>query len=210
MRITDKGLEYILSLGCKKETSTSGVYFLYEWENVSYLACPNEKVAPPSDYECPVMIVLSKEQYYLLEGEKEESSISTVNTFNQVSDYYEKFVIIKFDQEKQSYSFVKNLGNEDLLLKNFMSKVDAPSPLKIMHDTKKPFHGRYSPISHFDNSLNSCDISNKNLWITAYPILSEKREVTGAFLGFSNLETDIETEVLSDFEKFESTAKFYL
>lgn len=207
MRITDKGLEYILSLGSKKETSTPGVYFLYEWDGVSYLACPNDKIAPPSDYENPVMILLSKEQYFLLEGEKEESSINSMNRFNQVADYYEQFLILSYDKDTKSFSFSKNLSNEDPLLKNFKCKVDEPSPLKIMFDTKKPFHGRYSPINNFDNSLNSCDISNENLWVTAFPILDEQKEIKGALLGLSNLDSEIETEVLSDFEKVEVEAK---
>lgn len=210
MNITDKGLEYILSLGSKKPTSTPGVYFLYEWEGVSYLATPNDKIAPPSDFECPVMITLTKDQYYLLDGDKVESSINTVNAFNQISDYYEKFLVVRYNQSNQSFSYEKNLNSNELLLKNFVSKVDSPSPLKIMFDTKKPFHGRYSPISGFDNSLNSCDISNENLWITAYPILDDNQEVKGAFLGFSNLEKEIETAVLKEFVKFEATAKTLL
>ena len=210
MKITDKGLEYILSLGSKKQTSTPGVYFLYEWEGVSYLATPNDKIAPPSDYEHPVMIVLSKEQYYLLDGEKEESSINTVNAFHQVADYYEKFVIVSYDQDSQSFSYSKSLSSNELLLKNFVSKVDQPSPLKIMYDTKKPFHGRYSPISNFDDSLHPCDISNENLWITAYPIFTDDNKIKGAFIGFSNHNSDIETDVLTDFERFESTAKSLL
>jgi len=36
MKITDKGLEQILSLGLMRPTKTPGIYYLYSWKSVDY------------------------------------------------------------------------------------------------------------------------------------------------------------------------------
>jgi hypothetical protein len=208
MKISDKGLHEILSLGLKKETSVVGVYFLYEWDDVKYLAVPNIDVALPAEYPGAVKILLTPEQYALLEGpnvasdpSKPKTSILDSEDFNSTTEYFENLILLNFDKNQKVFSYKEAYGS-NTMLKNFKCAVDNPSPLKILFDTKKPFHGKYHPISNFDEVLRLVNIETQDLWISAYPLL-KNQDLVGAVIAFSN-KTAVNADVLESFKDAES------
>ena len=205
MKISDKGLQEILSLGLKKQTSITGIYFLYEWNEVKYLAVPNIDVSLPKEYPNAVKIILTKDQYKFLEGlnalpEKTKTSVLDSEDFDSINGYFENLILLQFDPNKKTFAHKEHYGS-NTLLKNFKCNLDKPSPLKILYDTKKPFHGKYHPIADFDKSLNLVQIDTNNLWISAYPLITDNHLV-GAIIAFSNKST-LTTDILDDFKEFE-------
>lgn len=203
MKISDKGLQEILSLGLKKETSIPGVYFLYEWEKVQYIAVPNIDIKQPVEYPEAIKIVLSPSQYNYMENlgqEVERKSALDKEVFKTTTDYFESMILLAYSSNQHEFQ-AKACYGMNSLLKNFKSGLEKDSPLKIIYETKKAFHGLYHPIAHFDDSLKLVNVKPENLWITAYPLLSAGKLI-GATIAFSN-KAEVSIDVLEEFKKTE-------
>jgi|GEM_PF-2066547 len=203
MKISDEGLKEILSLGQVKTTSTPGLYFLYEWDGVSYIAVPNMNVNVSPEFKDYVKVLLNPEQFQIIENatkptvgveKKEVESESTTS-------YFETTILLSLTPDKKSFVFKESYGTNPLI-KNFKCNLDKASPLKVVFDTKKPFHGLYSPISNFNECLEIINVDYKDLWITAYPLF-ENNMIKGAVLSFSH-NTELSTSVLASFEESEA------
>jgi len=258
MKISDKGLQEILSLGLKKETSVAGVYFVYEWDDVKYLAVPNENSPTPQEYASAVRILLTPEQYKVLQQtmkkapEPAQPTAPTPATtqptaaqqetqtpqpapptqpatqasaeaqtkqgvlqpqsapkvahldsekFSDTTSYFENLILLSFDATQNIFTYKAGHGTNNTL-QNFTCGIDKPSPLKILYDTKKPFHGKYHPIDNFDECLKLVNIKTASLWISAYPLVSGGRLV-GAVIAFSN-KSAVTTDVIENFKEAEN------
>jgi hypothetical protein len=221
MKISDEGLKEIISLGQVKKTSTPGLYFLYEWDGVSYIAVPNMNVNISNEFKDHVKVLLNPEQFQIIDtaiqptvgveraetdskAEPQESPLILSNSpfstknFESTTSYYETTLLLALTPDKKSFVFKESYGTNPLV-KNFKCTLDKASPLKIVFDTKKPFHGPYSPIENFNECLEIINVNHKNLWITAYPLF-ENNEIKGAVLSFSH-NTELSTSVLESFEE---------
>ncbi len=218
MKISDEGLKEILSLGQVKKTSTLGLYFLYEWDGVSYIAVPNMNVTISSEFKDNVKVLLSPEQFQIIENaiqptvgveskaetQTYESPLILSNSpfatknFESTTSYFETTLLLSLTPDKKSFVFKESYGTNPLT-KNFKCSLSKPSPLKVVFDTKKPFHGLYSPIENFNECLEIINVDYKNLWITAYPLF-ENNEIKGAVMSFSH-NTELPTSILESFEE---------
>lgn len=230
MKISDEGLKEILSLGQVKTTSTPGLYFLYEWDGVSYIAVPNMNVNVSPEFKDYVKVLLNPEQFQIIENatkptvgvEKKEveseseqetatqthesplilsNSPFSAKSFESTTSYFETTILLSLTPDKKSFVFKESYGTNPLI-KNFKCNLDKASPLKVVFDTKKPFHGLYSPISNFNECLEIINVDYKDLWITAYPLF-ENNMIKGAVLSFSH-NTELSTSVLASFEESEA------
>ena len=218
MKISDEGLKEILSLGQVKKTSTLGLYFLYEWDGVSYIAVPNMNVTISSEFKDNVKVLLSPEQFQIIEnaiqptvGVESKAETQTyesplilsnspfaTKSFESTTSYFETTLLLSLTPDKKSFVFKESYGTNPLT-KNFKCFLNKPSPLKVVFDTKKPFHGLYSPIANFNECLEIINVDYKNLWITAYPLF-ENNEIKGAVMSFSH-NTELPTSILESFEE---------
>jgi len=205
MKISDEGLEQILSLGLKKETTIAGVYFLYEWDNVKYLGVPNLEITLPQEYLGSVKILLSPKQFEYIEkldnNKKNNPSVLSSDNFKTTTDYFENLMLLTFNAETALFSFKDSYGSNKML-SNFQCGINSASPLKIIYDTKKPFHGLYHPVEQFDECLKLVYIDTNNLWITAYPLVSGG-VVIGATFAYTN-KARVAVDVIEEFKKSEN------
>ena len=93
MKITDKGLERILSLGLMKPTSSAGVYFLYSWKSVNYycgLAEHEQNLKEPGIY-----IRLTEQQFEGLPIP--DLKASNDPKIKQLCEYFQTVAFLKYN-----------------------------------------------------------------------------------------------------------------
>lgn len=134
-----------------------------EMDNV--IAFPKNPKTPPAAPE-PVMI-----------------QESHTDLLNQVSQKYDNSFYFSVNEQGQFrlQDFVGNLKITSPIAFN----LDSPSPFKVVRETCKPFHGKYSQIQDFNAQLARAGIEAQDLWITAVPVMSND-VLIGVIVGMSN------------------------
>lgn len=195
MKITDQGLEHILSLGLIQETNVKGLYKIYSWQGIDYYAgpCQLEREVPRE----AVFIALEKRQSKKLIQKKLEQN-EEIFDLTPLKNFYSSLCYLELDPKTQNLK-AKQVEGQNEILMNLECSLDQASPFKIVKDTFKPFHGKYSPVHDFDLSLDSCGQEKEKLWITAYPV-TENYEFKGVLAGFSYSEFEGD-DIFENFEK---------
>lgn len=196
MKITDQGFKQMLSLGQISESTTQGVYFLYIWDDLKYY-CGPAGAFEKSDLE-GIYIKLSSEQLQLL-PKKTQSKESSVHTpLTKVLEFFETAVMLKLSDDRKTLVASQVLGNHTTL-EHLTMDVDEKSPLRVIKESKKPFHGVYAPLAPFKDKLTDLGVNTHDLWITAVPIIKNDI-VEGILMGLSQ-DVDYGLDVIDFFFK---------
>ncbi|MGH1468728.1 MAG: hypothetical protein ACRBBP_07600 [Bdellovibrionales bacterium] len=183
MKITDAGFKHILSLGAFKESSQVGVYILYSWEGITYY-CGLKASESTFKQEGP-FIELSLDQLNSIPSKKTTSEDSIGDSqLEVILKYYESALFLEFSKEEALF---KAKASEGLLvnLRHLAISSEKPSPFRIVEQTRKPFHGYYSPLGPLKDLLSDLGVNTQNLWMTAVPVIKEKG-FKGILIGLSH------------------------
>jgi len=181
MKITDQGFEQMLSLGLLSESTSDGVYLLYVWDDVKYFCGPNGAFES-SDLE-GVYIELSAKQLQFLPKKAPLDDSGDSNPILKVLEFFETAVVFKVSDDKKLFKAVQVMGNH-VTLEHLNMNTNENSPLRILKESKKPFHGVYAPMEPFKSKLTSLGVNTHNLWITAVPIIKDN-VFEGVLMGLS-------------------------
>jgi len=199
MKISDKGLNQILSLGLLKPTESPGVYYLYSWKSVNYycgLGASKNNLNKPG-----LFISLTEGQFKLLPL----SSLKKSNNpqLIKISEYFGTAVFFKFDKKDKTLMVGDYCGQNSRVT---ALKIDLkkPSPFTIAKETKKDFHGFFSSISPSQETLKKAFNKTEKLWISASPVF-QNDEFIGVVAGFTE-DKEYGLDVLDLFKDFNPEA----
>lgn len=179
MKITDKGLERILSLGLLKATESAGVFYLYTWESVDYYC--GLKVSKECLKVSGVYISLTEAQFNRLPVSHNKASNNP--KIKKIAEYFETVVYLKFDEQTKTLKTSEYSGPKSKVTL-LQIDMEGPSPFTITKETGKDFHGFFSPTSPCTESLQKASFKTEKLWISASPIF-ENDKFAGVIAGFS-------------------------
>lgn len=193
MQITSNGLNEILSLGFfKPSTKYPGLFYLYSWKGLHYFG---GALLTCSLKENEVFIQLTPKQMASL-PKKHQSKEGNFN-FGQIPDFFSESLFLVKENNSFQTKFHKG---ENKSLKTLIIPLEHASPFKIVYDTKKPFHGFYSPYEPFAQILKNLNFDLDQLWITAYPILDKSNEIYGVLAGITSKQ-NYGSDILELFKK---------
>lgn len=187
----------MLSLGLVKESSQEGIYTLYKWESVQYFCGPpSAKLILGQE---GVYVDLSPDQLKMIPTLATNAPVTTNNpsTLSKILDFYESALYLTYSAEEDTF---KATTCDGLLTNLFHLTLDAsePSPFRIVHQTKKPFHGIYAPLGSLKEAFSNLNVNADELWITAVPVM-EDNDFKGVLVGISR-EQEYGLDSLKTFE----------
>jgi hypothetical protein len=199
MKITDKGLERILSLGLMKSTESSGVYFLYSWKSVDYY-CGLPSAKNHFSFS-GVFVSLTEDQFDSLPIKENKSSNDP--KLKQLCEYFQTVAFLKFDAKTESLR-VKDYSGHNTKASFLEINMSDASPFTIAKETAKEFHGFVNPSPKCRDSLEKAYFKTDKLWITAVPIFKANVFV-GVLAGFSQ-DKEYGLDVLKFFKNYQLKA----
>ena len=165
MKITDEGLERVLSLGMLKATKLPGVYSLYEWKGSVYYC--GLDLSKEYFKDNGLFITLTEEQFKRLPIATNKPS--TNSKLIKITELFETAIHFELDTNNNRLK-VKDLYGKNSSVKGLLIDLNSPSPFKIVQETLKEFHGFYSNLSPCSESLKASNFNVSNLWMTIHPI----------------------------------------